>query len=632
MIKMLFAIKHSLHKILTDLVIWTLATPAAFILRYDGDVPQPAYNSLLVVSLLALFIKLMSIFLFRLYLPSWQHISLQDVQLLARAITIVTLVLMAILFLAHPYLKGLPRSVPFIDGLISLATLTGIRFGVRSWYEYRKRLGMDLKEFKRVLIVGAGETGSLIAKGIKAHPETGLKPFGFVDDAPSRSGQRIAGTTVLGTIDKLTNIVDEHKIDVIIIAIPSAKGKLIRKIVRLASIANRQVKYHIAPDVYGMLSEKTPLETIREVKAEDLLRRIPIKLNTDFIADYLRQKNVLITGAGGSIGSELVRQIADFSPEKLILFDCSEDNIYRLEQELSQNNSLPSNCVSIIGDVCNYERLKNVFQRHAPQVVFHAAAYKHLPLMERNPEEAVFNNIIGTKNVVDAALLYGVSNLINISTDKAVNPTSVLGASKYVAECLVQEASLRVGKGQYFVSVRFGNVLGSKGSVIPLFKRQISNGGPVTITHSEIKRFFMTIPEAVQLLLQAGILGDNSVIYILDMGDQVKILDLAKDLISLSGLEPNDVPIEFSGLRPGEKLYEELFNKEEKKILTSHERIFIARRSHVDGEKLSSVVEKLKVAALEAGGATIRSILNEFVEGAQLKDAEFKEFKGTVAA
>ena len=629
MIKTLSALRHSFHKILIDLIIWTLATPAAFILRYDGNVPQPAYTSLLVVSLLAFFIKLVSIFLFKLYLPSWQHISLQDMQLLARAIAIATLVFMAILFLAHPYLKGLPRSLPFIDGLISIVTLTGIRFGVRSGYEYRKRHGFNLKDFKHVLIVGSGETGSIIAKSINSHPEMGLKPVGFVDDVLSKANQRIAGIAVLGAIDNLTDIVNEQAIDMIIIAIPSAKGKLIRKIVHFASLANRNIKYRIAPDVYGMLSTKAPLETLREVKTEDLLRRIPIKLDTNIISNYFRYKRILITGAGGSIGSELVRQIANFSPKKLILFDSSEDNIYQLEQELKQNDNLPHSYTSIIGDVCNEERLGQVFKKYTPQVVFHAAAYKHLPLMEKNPEEAVFNNILGTKNVVDNALLHGVSNLINISTDKAVNPTSVLGASKYVAECIVQAASLQVSRGQSFVSVRFGNVLGSKGSVIPLFKRQIRNGGPITITHSEMKRFFMTIPEAVQLLLQAGLLGDNSVIYILDMGDQVKILDLAKDLISLSGLEFNDVPIEFSGLRPGEKLYEELFNKEEKKALTAHESIFIARRNHIDKEKLSSIVEKLRLAALEADKSTIISTLNEFVEGAQLKVTISKE---TVAA
>ena len=632
MIKIIFAVRHSFHKVLIDLIIWTLATPAAFILRYDGDVPQAVYNTLLIVSLLAFFIKLISIFLFRLYLPSWRHISLQDVQVLARAIVIVTLVLMAILFLAHPYLKGLPRSVPFIDGLISIVTLTGIRFGMRSWHEYRKKFRFNLKEFKRVLIVGAGETGSLIAKSISANPETGLKPVGFLDDVLSKANQRIAGITVLGTINNLTSVVDRHAIDMIIIAIPLAKGMLIRKIVHLASLAKRDIKYRIAPDVYAMLSEKAPLETLREVKAEDLLRRFPVELDADLISSYLRHKKILVTGAGGSIGSELVRQIVEFSPKKLILFDCSEDNIYHLEQELGQNNTLPPNCVSIIGDVCNYERLKKVFQMHTPQVVFHAAAYKHLPLMEKNSEEAVFNNILGTKHVVDAALLYGTSNLINISTDKAVNPTSVLGASKYVAECLVQEASLRARRGQCFVSVRFGNVLGSKGSVIPLFKSQIRNGGPITITHSEMKRFFMTIPEAVQLLLRAGKFGENSVIYILDMGDQVKILDLAKDLISLSGLGLDDVPIEFSGLRPGEKLCEELFNKAEKKALTSHERIFIARRDHVDREKLLSIVEELRVAALRADDFTIRNIFNGFVEGAQLEDNDSKEFKETAAA
>ncbi len=626
---MLPIIWHSLHKIIADIVIWTLATPAAFIVRYDGEVPQVAYTSLLVVSLLAFFIKLVSIFLFRLYLPSWRHISSRDVQALARAIAVVTLVLMATLFLAHPYMQGLPRSVPLIDGLISFVALVGMRFSLHSWHQYRRRLGLKPIDFKRVLIIGAGETGSLIARSLETHPETGLKPVGFLDDRLNKVNQKIAGTAILGTLDKLTNIVDEYKIDAIIIAMPSTKGELIRKVVHLASLAKRDVKYHIAPDIYGILSEKAPLENFREVKAEDLLRRLPIKLDTKLISNYLTHKTVLITGAGGSIGSELVRQIANFSPKKLVLFDSSEDNIYRLEQELSQNN-LKLNYVSIIGDVCNASRLQKVFQNHTPQIAFHAAAYKHLPLMENNPEEAIFNNVLGTKHVVEAALLNGVAHLINISTDKAVNPTSVLGASKYVAECLVQEASLRTSKGQCFVSVRFGNVLGSRGSVIPLFKRQIRKGGPITITHPEMKRFFMTIPEAAQLLLQAGVLGENGAIYILDMGDQVKILDLAKDLISLSGLEANrDVTIEFSGLRSGEKLCEELVNDKEEKVITSHEKIFVARRNHINSDELLSMVEKLRIAALEADDFTILNSLNEFVEGAKLKNSKLRE---TVAA
>lgn len=616
---MLLAIKHSLHKIIIDIFVWTLATPAAFFLRYDGNVPQAAYTSLLIVSLLAFVLKSTSLFLFKLYLPSWQHISLRDVQELAKAIAAVTLVLMAILFLAFPYMKGLPRSVPFIDGLISLVTLTGIRFIKRSWHEYRRKFKLNSKEFKQVIIVGAGETGSLIARGIQTHPETGLKTIGFVDDKLRHPSQSIAGIHVLGTLDQLTTIINEKKIDAIVIAIPSASGALIRKVVHIASTAQRNVKCHIAPNIHGMISDQSSLNYFREVKTEDLLQRVPIELDVELISNYLKQKNILVTGAGGSIGSELTRQIASFFPKKLILFDSSEDNIYKLEQELNQNWQ-QLNYLSLIGDVCNKERLNKVFQKHKPQIVFHAAAYKHVPLLEKNPEEAVFNNILGTKNVVAAAFAHKVARLINISSDKAVNPTSVLGASKYVAECLVKEASLRAKKQQCFVSVRFGNVLGSRGSVIPLFKSQIRKGQPITITHPEIKRFFMTIPEAVQLLLQAGVMGENSYIYILDMGEQVKILDLAKDLIHLSGLEiDKDITIEFSGLRPGEKLYEELTSKTEKKLATSHKKIFVAKRDYTsNNQQLLDIVAKLEQAALAADDLAIRNILNEFVEGAQL--------------
>jgi FlaA1/EpsC-like NDP-sugar epimerase len=348
---------------------------------------------------------------------------------------------------------------------------------------------------------------------------------------------------------------------------------------------------------------------IRDVGIDDLLRRPPIKLDTDSILGYLKGKTVMVTGAGGSIGSELVRQICRFSPQRLVLYGHGENSIYQLERELDRTwPSVPY--VSVIGAVQNVVRLEHIFRTLEPDVVFHAAAHKHVPLMEFNPEEAVFNNVVGSRNLVDLALEHGVSHFVNVSTDKAVNPTSVMGASKRLVELLVQQASRRARPGQVFVSVRFGNVLGSRGSAVPVFKQQIKDGGPVTITHPDMVRYFMTIPEASQLVLQASALGRNGEIFILDMGEPVKVIDLARDLIRLSGLEPNvDIAIEYTGIRPGEKLVEELMTEHERNGQTEHEKIFIARPSGVESERSEATITRLVEAAMRGDGVEIRRLL-----------------------
>jgi FlaA1/EpsC-like NDP-sugar epimerase len=445
------------------------------------------------------------------------------------------------------------------------------------------------------------------------HPDTGLKPVAFLDDDPSKTGRRIATIPVAGTTADLDSAISTFRVDEVLIAMPSADGRLIRSIVDKTMATG--VKSRIIPGVYELLSGRVSINRIREVEVEDLLRRPPVELNNDAIMGYIEGKRVMVTGAGGSIGSELIRQICSFRPKELILLGRGENSIYGLERELERTwPEIPYH--SIIGAVQHKTRLDYIFKRYQPQVIFHAAAHKHVPLMELNPEEAVFNNIIGSKNLVQLAKKYGVSHFVNISTDKAVNPTSVMGASKRMVEYIVQAAARQAKPNQVFVSVRFGNVLGSRGSVVPVFKQQIQAGGPVMVTHPEMLRYFMTIPEASQLVLQAAGQGKNGEIYILDMGQPVKIVDLARDLIRLSGLEPDvDIQIEFTGSRPGEKLFEELMTSEEREEATDHEKIFVAKPHEFSEENLERTVMRLREAAMRSDGRAVRDHLSTFIQG-----------------
>jgi FlaA1/EpsC-like NDP-sugar epimerase len=512
---------------------------------------------------------------------------------------------------------GLARSLGILDGLLTLMFMGGVRWISRYWRE--TRLGQDVSpdKRKRVLVIGAGEAGSLVVREMLRHPETGLSPVGFLDDNRRKWGQQIASVPVLGSSSDLETTIRNHSVDEVLIAIPSAEGKVIRGFVDRINAMKSGIKYRTIPGVYELLSGKISINRIRDVEIEDLLRRPTIKLDSDKILGYIEGKTVMITGAGGSIGSEIVRQVCRFHPKELILFGHGENSIYQLERELDRN--WPEIVyTSVIGALQNGVRLDYVFRRYKPQVVFHTAAHKHVPLMESNPEEAVFNNIVGSKNLVNLALKYGVSHFVNISTDKAVNPTSVMGASKRMVEYIVQDASRRTRDNQVFVSVRFGNVLGSRGSVIPVFKQQIAVGGPVTVTHPDMVRYFMTIPEASQLVLQASGQGRNGEIYILDMGEPVRILDLARDLIRLSGLEPDvDIKVEFSGVRPGEKLFEELMTKEERGASTAHEKIFVAMVQPFSSEELESTIIRMQDAALNSDHTAIRKNLESFVEGCQ---------------
>ncbi len=598
-------------KFLVDLLLWSAAAPLAFMLRLED--PWPGYTQVaLVYTLAGLPIKALLEATFALHLQAWRRAGIRDLYTLMKAVFFGTVLLSALAFflhLDHP----IPRSVPLIEGGLALLLLGGVRLAGRMLFE-RSQLAQSQPPHpssRRVLIVGAGEAGTMLAREMLRHPESGLVPVGFLDDDPSKQRQRFVGLPVLGRIEDLPRVAPKAHADEILIAIPSAPGKVVRRVVELAQRAG--LRHRIVPGIYEILSGKVAISQIRNVDVEDLLRRNPVQLDTSEIAGYLEGRVVLVTGAGGSIGSEIVRQVARFRPRRILLLGRGENSLYQIERELER--TWPElDWRTIVADVRDREKMQYVFAAYAPEVVFHAAAHKHVPMMETNPDEAVFNNVGGTKNVVELALEHGVERLVNISTDKAVNPTSVMGASKRVAEYLVQWAAQRAEPGRAFVSVRFGNVLGSRGSVIPLFKEQIASGGPVTVTHPEMTRYFMTIPEAAQLVLQAGGLGDNGAVYVLDMGEPVRIADLARDLIRLSGLEPGvDVEIVFTGVRPGEKLFEELLTAEEGTEASKHKQIFIARTSLGDLDERLELLPELFAAAHSRDPKRIRAAFKRLV-------------------
>jgi FlaA1/EpsC-like NDP-sugar epimerase len=516
-------------------------------------------------------------------------------------------------------MKPMPRSIYPIAWLLNLVFTSGSRFGVRFFREYRNGNGKNGESAaapvnpKRALIIGAGEAGAMVAKEMYGHPTSGLLPVGFIDDDLRKQGMDLFNIPVLGRREDIPHLVVEYKIDEIIIAMPSAPGQKIREIVDICKGTGVRVK--TVPGVYELIDGKVSVSQLREVQLDDLLGRDPVQLDMERIAAYLKGKTVLVTGAGGSIGSELCRQVARFQPGALILLDNTENNLFDIEQELKEHfpdiKQFPE-----LADVRKGCHIKRVFELYHPQVVFHAAAYKHVPMMERFPEHAVDNNIYGTYLVASTAKKHSCETFVFVSTDKAVNPTSVMGASKRAAELVVQhfnEQCTKENLNSRFAAVRFGNVLGSRGSVIPTFKRQISAGGPVTVTHPDMVRYFMTIPEAVQLIVQAGSFAKGGELFVLDMGEPVRILDLAEDLIRLSGLTPGkDIEIKITGMRPGEKLREELFTDQEKMSATKYRRIFVAHDgdNYLDDGKL--LLEKVLQGYGVNDADEARNLLNNF--------------------
>ncbi len=572
-----------------DIISVILAAFISIYLRFDSDKIPANYLSMLISYLpLAAIIYLLSFYVFKLYGRIWRYASATELI----AIVMANIAASTAWYFISLYIGSvLPRSLYVFTGLLLTFFIGGSRLSLR-FYSYvmnKPKYRQIQRKKNKVLIVGAGDAGAMLLREIERYHIANRQVVGFIDDDKNKTGKILLGVKVLGTRNELVKIAAEKGIDEIIIAMPSVKGKEIKAIISICKETN--CKLTILPGLYEIIEGKVSISQLRPVDIEDLLGRDPVKLDTTAVREYLAGKIVLITGAGGSIGSEIVRQVAKMQPKKLLLLGKGENSIYEITQEL-KINCPEVKTVPIIADIRDKERIKAIMDYFEPQVVFHAAAHKHVPLMEYQPAEAVRNNILGTKVVADEAAAHKVETFVMISTDKAVNPTSVMGCTKRVAEMYVQ--SMNKNSNTRFVAVRFGNVLGSRGSVIPLFKKQIAKGGPVTVTHADMKRYFMTIPEASQLVLQAGAMAKGGEVFVLDMGEPVRIYDLAKDLITLSGLIPDkDIEIKITGLRPGEKLFEELLSAEDGTEKTTHRKIFTAKIKEIDKAELDKQIAEI---------------------------------------
>jgi len=553
-----------------DLAMATLAYLIAFALRFDLSIPG-RYLGLVAVTLpLLLACKLLAFWCFGLSSGSWRHVSARDAEDVARGNLLgSTLFLAGIVFL--PGLRGFPRSVFLFDLVLCTVFMGGARLAVRLLRD-RQRHAAARRVETFALIVGAGGAGIQLLQEIESRRRLRIAVVGFVDDDPVKLGLRVRGVPVLGTVEQIPALVQQHEVGEVLVAVPSAHGAALRRIVQRCTDAG--VRYRVLPTLSELVEGRVIYTQMREVRVDDLLAREPVQLDRARVQSLVAGKTILVTGAAGSIGSELCRQLAGHAPERIVLFDRHENGMYVLEAELRAR--FPGvELVPILGDVLLEDQLHNVLLDERPEIVFHAAAYKHVPLAEHNVLEAVRNNVLGTRNVAKAAIAHGVKEFVLVSTDKAVRPTSVMGVTKRVAEMVVQGFQ---NGGCAFVAVRFGNVLGSSGSVVPLFRDQIGRGGPVTVTDPLVTRYFMTIPEAAQLILQAASFGSGGEIFLLEMGEPVRIVDLARQMIRLSGFQPDeDIEIVFTGLRPGEKLHEELVGAEEEIAGTYHDRIKILR-------------------------------------------------------
>ena len=613
---------------LADLALIVFGVLASFILRLNLEQffldYLPAFFWML---LLALLIKPWVYRWFGLYQRVWSYASIEEMKLIIRAVTAASVLVAAVIYALYFFRIFSPfaLSLPVFDWLLSLAAVGGLRFGLRLLAENRKALeqasGLGLR---KVLVVGAGDAGALVVREMQKNSRLGLVPVGYLDDDVEKQGQRIHGFPVLGKLDELSQVAAAQHADEIVMAIPSAPGSVLRKVAEASHRAG--LPFRTMPGIYELIGGKVSVNRLREVDITDLLRRKPAQIDRQSVGNSVRGKCILVTGAGGSIASELCRQVGRWEPRQLILLGHGENSVFEILVEL--NSELPGLDVQpVIADIRDQKRVAVVLQKYKPDVIFHTAAHKHVPLMEANIPEAVTNNILGTRNVVHAATQAGVPRLIMISTDKAVQPASIMGATKRIAEWLVLDSAAHSQKA--YSVVRFGNVLGSRGSVVPLFKQQIALGGPVTITHPDMERYFMTIPEAVHLVLQTAAFEEAGQVYMLEMGEPVRILDLAQDLIRLSGLEPDeDIAIEFSGLRPGEKLSEKLKEEGADYQHTAHADIHrVIEMQRLSGEPLYDAVNQLEELAKASNSAEIIKFLGKLLPGAELGTTPLPDFK-----
>jgi len=599
---------------LIDAMVVTLATAAAYAVRFDGIPPEPFATQFLLVLPYVVLIYVGINFVWGVYNFLWRFISLGESLIIAQSVASAAffLVLLRILVLERYAALRVPYGVLLIQPVLAYSALLGARVLRRLehayWTSARKRT-TETVSGKRVLLVGAGQAGQMLVRDLQHGSRAYFKITGFLDDDIQKRGRTISGIRVLGTSRDLSRIAKEQKVDEVILCMPTAAKEVLRRIIGDCRALN--VKTLTVPSLSEIILGKVAVGQLRLVKMEDLLGRASVEhpSGDKQLSELYRNRTILITGAGGSIGSELARQLKDFEPARLILLDKDENSLYEIGLELRE--TYHGELFEVVGNVRAFSRMETIFTRWKPEVVFHAAAYKHVPMMEHHPPEAILNNVIGTRNVVDLSIACNVRSFVLISTDKAVNPTSIMGATKRLAELIVQGTARSETDGR-FCSVRFGNVLGSRASVVPLFQKRIAQGKSIQITHPEMRRYFMTIPEAVQLVIQAGSLGQRGEIFVLDMGDPVRIVDMARELIELSGLVPDqDIPIEFTGIRPGEKLYEELLIGDEHGVRsTKYPKIFVVHgtRQH-DAPALDGAVQKLEAAARSEDVSAIYQLL-----------------------
>ncbi len=596
--------------VLADMISIMLSSVLSLYVRYEFsfmDVQKEFWEAVLEAYLINVVITLIIFYIFRLYNSVWRYASDTELVNIIIAVVICAAMQPVIFWILNTHV---PRSYPFFYAFFMMMFTGGVRFSYRIMRMLQNRRLNRIGGKSRIncMIVGAGAAGNAILKEIETSNYLSMHVVCAIDDHPGCHGKYLRGVPIVGGREKIQESVDKYGVDEIIIAIPSASRATLKPILEICKETGCRMR--ILPGMYQIINGEVNVSKLREVQIEDLLGRDPIQVNVDEIIGYVSGKTVLVTGGGGSIGSELCRQIAQHNPKRLIIFDIYENGVYEVQQELKQKYP-HLNMEVLIGSVRNTARVEEVFKLYRPDIVYHAAAHKHVPLMEVSPHEAIKNNVFGTLKVARAADEYGVRRFVLISTDKAVNPTNIMGASKRICEMIIQDMN-RKSKTEY-VAVRFGNVLGSNGSVVPLFKKQIEAGGPVTVTHPDIIRYFMTIPEAVSLVLQAGAYAKGGEIFVLDMGEPMKIDDLARNLIKLSGYRVDDeIKIEYTGLRPGEKMYEELLMNEEGLTETANKMIYIGKPIEIDDEKFEQQLEQLR-AASQAEESDIRAEVAKIV-------------------
>jgi FlaA1/EpsC-like NDP-sugar epimerase len=597
--------RHRIWQLVADAGLIALAWWLAFELRFDHGVPRYYDTLFRRTILIVVAIKLVVFVLFRFYDRWWRYVSIRDMWSAMRGVTAASLVAGLTVYFFSPVAQvRLPRSVAIMDWLLLLGFVAGSRLLARSVIERPGTTGLVARG-KEVLIVGGGDAGQLVIREMQRNRQLGYTPIGLIDDDPRKKNLRIHGVRVLGTTDDLRHILRDNRPDEVILAIPSASGEMRQRIVNVTRESNVPVK--TLPGLYELIAGESALATqIRPVQVEDVLGREPVEVDLESTAGYLKNATVLITGAGGSIGSELCRQIARVSPQRLILVDQGETALFEIERELVDERGFAA-AIPVLADCRSRTKMRQIFERYRPAVVFHAAAYKHVPLMEANPLESVRNNALATRVLAEIAPEFGTERFVLVSTDKAVNAKTVMGQSKALCEWIVEAYGARDDIATRFVAVRFGNVLGSSGSVIPIFRRQIAKGGPVTLTHPEMTRYFMTIPEAASLVVQAGAIGGRGDVFVLDMGEPVRILDLAMQMIRLSGKDPErDIDVQVVGTRPGEKLHEELWGAGETAVPTQHPKIMRVSGPIVDSVWLQDELTELE--RLVRGGETLEVV------------------------